>query len=123
MNQDLSKLQFPLFETTELEKKLLRKAELYLIKPEAVHSALCSTLNRLPVDYKLVQSVRQWQTLIYMLQRKIKHSLGGSAYLENALRRMNGLPTYLPVCRSPSLLRRYWITLLLNYNPKDKKHD
>lgn len=115
MNQDLSKLQFPLFETTELEKKLLRKAELYLIKQENRHSALCSVLNSLPVDYKLVKSLGQWISLVTALRKKIVASLGGSAYLERALRCMNGLPTYLPIGKSPKLLRRYWITLLLNY--------
>lgn len=117
MNQDLSKLQFPLFETTELEKKLLRKAELYLIKPEGVHDALCCVLISLPVDYKLVQFDWQWVVLIRVLREKIHDSLGRSAYLERALRRMNGIPDYSPKFNSPKLLRRYWITLLLNYKP------
>ena len=115
MNQDLSKLQFPLFETTEQEKILLRKAELCLIRQEREYASLCGTLSRLPVDSRLVQYDWQWQTLVSMLMKKISDSLGESVYLEGALRRMNGIPYHSPVCKSPKLLRRYWITLLLNY--------
>lgn len=124
MNRDLSKLRFPLFETTEQEKKLLRQAELYLIEHNEGHVSLCNVLSKLPKRHpKQIQSCLQWGRVASGLREKICGSLGGDAFLEGALRHSNGLFDNYLFCKSPRLLRRYWITLLLNYNPKDKQHD
>lgn len=123
MDHYLSLLRFPLFETSELEKKLLRKAELYLIDHEKESSSLCAVLSRLPVDPELVPYPWQWEMLVVGLKRKIGASLKPCLYLEAALYYNNGLSLDCPIFNSPKLLRRYWITLLLNYRPQDSQHD
>lgn len=111
MNRDLSKLKFPLFETTEREKELLRQAELYLIECVEVYPMLCTTLSR------LVRGNLQWLSVSMGLKRKIMTSLGKSVHLDEALYLDNRLSVGNPIFKNPKLLRRYWITLLLNYNP------
>lgn len=123
MDHYLSLLKFPLFETSELEKKLLRKAELYLIDHERGPSSLCVVLSRLSIDPELVPYPWQWELLVVGLKGKIGASLEPYLYLEAALYFNNGLSIDCPIFNSPKLLRRYWITLLLNYKPQERKHD
>ena len=97
-------LAYPMFETTEKEKQLLRKVEISLIlDPEnSMHNILC--------DLEEIEA--------FILLRKTYSALNGSVTLMYYFYKK--LSAHFPLNqRICTLLYKVWINKLLNYSPNN----
>lgn len=102
---DLTKFNYPMFSTTDREKEILRMAELAMID-QTHFTGLCVNLSMLLDSNKITYT--EYEGLCSQLRMVINHRF---MYIDSSL--------FTPYC-SPNhkirrLLRRIWITKLLNY--------
>ena len=109
-------LPYPMFITTEAEKELLRKCELYLVEHPEFELGLCGVIRYCRNELHFTE-----MNVVNTLRGKIHEKLDDN-YLEYAFRNTHshvyeGLwdkDVYI----ARVLVRRIWITKLLNYTGK-----
>jgi hypothetical protein len=96
---DFTKFKYPLFSTTEDEKKLLRKCELWCAKHPDKYISLHSSC---------------WQLTCIGTMQVSSVNLGHARVDNYVMKELIDLP-YRTQNRIRNLIRRIWITKLLNY--------
>lgn len=102
---DLTKFNYPMFSTTDREKEILRMVELTMVG-QTYFKGLCINI------FKLFEASKITDTEYSDLRAKISITLGPKfRYLDGPL----FTPHYSPTHQVRILIRRIWITKLLNY--------
>jgi hypothetical protein len=102
---DLTKFNYPMFVTTEYEKEILRECEFWYATHPERFVGLCTVLGQ----------ITKFNT--YSLRDKIPFN---NVYLEGGALAdvMSNVSTFNDRFRLRNLMRRIWITKLLNYKGK-----
>lgn len=107
---DYLNLVYPLFTTTEVEKQVLRKCELWLAANLNYRGGLCNLLSKLQDT-----TVGGEEVACVLLKRKIRTELQDNylEYLWDYSYHLKGIYTDKYYART--LIRRIWINKLLSY--------